>query len=270
MVQDYDAACSRLASLAGLRVLECDSSEDIGRRGGMTWIGDNAIEIGEPLGPETAPGRFVRDHGGGMHSIALEVGDLDATVAHLEARGVRVAARPRSGFFFTDPRDTRGVLFQWSHFVVEQDPRHGARLPAFSQEPLLAITHDAYVGAVVEDPTETALFFADLMGTAVTFEDPGAPPGRPWAGVSLGDCTLALYPMPGPDEERVWGRTYRRPRTHLLALAVADLDGSATLVAREGFGIVRQGDGTVILDPATTGEVQVALVGELLPDDPRL
>jgi methylmalonyl-CoA/ethylmalonyl-CoA epimerase len=269
IVPDYDNACARLERLAGLRVLECDSAPDIGRRGGMTWIGDNALEIGEPLGPVTAPARFVKDHGGGVHSIALEVADLEATISHLEARGVRVAARPRPGFCFSDPRDTRGVFIQWSHFVVDADPRHGAALPDHVEEPVLEVTRHAYVGAVVEDPIDTARFLADLMGTSVTFEAPAAPTGRPRAGVSLGDCTLALFPLPGPGEPEIWGRIYGRARTNLLALAVADLERAAAAAARDGFGILRREHDMAVLDPRTTGDVQIALVGGLLPGDPR-
>ena len=47
MIPDYDLACERLATLAGLRVLEYSENHqpEIGRRGGMTWIGDNSIEL---------------------------------------------------------------------------------------------------------------------------------------------------------------------------------------------------------------------------------
>jgi methylmalonyl-CoA/ethylmalonyl-CoA epimerase len=269
MVADYDTARARLARLAGLRVLECDEDPDVGRRGGMTWIGDNSIEIGEPLGPTTVPGRFVRDFGGGMHSVAVHVDDIDATMARIEARGVRVATRPRPGFFFTDPRDTAGVLIEWADFAVDVDPRSGATLPPFTEEPLLAVTHQAFVGAVVRDPVEAARALADLMGTAVTFEDEAAPSDRPSAGVSMGDCTLALFPLPPEHEVGVWGRAYPRPRTHLMAMAVGDLDEAGAIATRAGFRIVYRRPGMVVLDPRATGDVQVALVDDLLPGDPR-
>src|SRR4051794_38791934 len=82
MVRDYDTACAQLARLAGLRVLECDERDDVGRRGGLTWLGDNGIEVGEPVGPDSAPGRFVDAHGGGMHSLGVEVRSIEAAIAH--------------------------------------------------------------------------------------------------------------------------------------------------------------------------------------------
>ena len=90
------------------------------------------------------------------------------------------------------------------------------------------------------------------------------------AGVSLGDCTLALYPLPGDDGRALWGRTYERARTHLLALQVDDLGAATDALHRAGITIVRWTADLVVLDPAATGGVQVALTGSLLPGDPRL
>lgn len=269
MVSDYDLARARLERLAGLRVLELDASHDIERRGGMTWIGDNSIELGQPLGARTAPGRFIEHHGAGMHSIAVRVDDVDHTMAYLERRGVRIAARPRPNFCFSDPRDTYGVFFEWADFAIDADPRSGAPLPPFAEPPLLDVSHHAYVGAIVRDPIAAAHRLCDLLGTDVTFEFASQAADRPWAGVSLGDCSLALFPMPGDTDATTWGRIYNRPRTHLLALAVADLERSLAIASHDGYGVVRRNRSTVILDPAATGGVQIALVDQLLPGDPR-
>ncbi len=95
------------------------------------------------------------------------------------------------------------------------------------------------------------------------------PPGAPVAGVSLGDCTLALFPVPGDDGRALWGHTYERPRTHLLALRVDDLGAATDALHRAGITIVRWEGGLVVLDPAATGGVQIALTAALLPGDPR-
>lgn len=49
MVADYERTRDALIRLAGLRVLEDSRLDDpaIGRRGGMAWLGDNVIEIGD-------------------------------------------------------------------------------------------------------------------------------------------------------------------------------------------------------------------------------
>ncbi len=93
MVDDYDGAVAALTHLVGLEVLEYGESAEpgIGRRGGMAWAGDNAIEIGQPI-VDGGAAQFVSRFGGGMHSVALQVADLEATVAFLDGNGVRIAA----------------------------------------------------------------------------------------------------------------------------------------------------------------------------------
>src|SRR3984957_14523331 len=95
MVADYDLAVRNLGVLVGLASLEYGESTEpgIGRRGGMAWVGDNAIEIGQPI-VEGAADRFVSRFGGGMHSVPLQVEDLEATMAHLQQQEVHIAARP--------------------------------------------------------------------------------------------------------------------------------------------------------------------------------
>lgn len=272
MVADYDLAVRNLSTLVGLTVLEYSESTEpgIGRRGGMAWAGDNAIEIGQPIG-DGAAAQFVERFGGGMHSIALQVEDLEATMAHLQLEQVRIAARPRPAMCFSDPRDTGGIFFQWSTFELPVDPRFGAPRPGplpAGRVPAPATRH-AFIGALVDDPIAWAGRFASLLGTAVTFQHAGAPPGEPVAGVSLGDCTLALYALPGEDGRALWGRTYERARTHLLALRVDDLGVATDALHRAGITIVRWEGGLVTLDPAATGGVQIALTDALLPGDPR-
>jgi hypothetical protein len=273
MVADYDLAVRNLGVLVGLSVLEYGESEEpgLGRRGGMAWVGDNSVEIGQPI-VDGAAAQFISRFGGGMHSIALQVENLEATMAHLQQEEVHIAARPLPEMCFSAPRDTGGIFFQWSTFDLAVDPRFGAPLPdpPPAGRVLAPATHHAFVGALVDDPIARASTFAVLLGTTVTFERADAPPGHPMAGVSLGDCTLALYPFPGDDGDALWGRTYERARTHLLALRVEDLDAAADALAHAGISIVRREADLVVLDPAATGGVQTALTRSLLPGDPRL
>lgn len=274
MVPDYDLAIERLAWLGGLRVMECSESTipEVGRRGGMTWIGDNSIEIGQPIVEGGGADRFVRRTGGGMHSVALQVADVEASIDHLRAAGVDVAARPDPDFFFSDPRQTGGVFFEWFAGSVPQDPRYGGTLPPFTVEPLLEVTRHAFVGALVDDPARWAVRYAELLGTTVTFEDAAAPDGDPVAGVSLADNSLALYRLPADADSSValWGRPYERSRTHVVGLGVPDLDQAARALAEAKVAVVRRTDASCVLDPADTGGIGVVVVGGLLSGDPRL
>src|SRR3954451_23357679 len=235
----------------------------------MTWIGDNSIELGQPIVDGGGAARFVERTGGGMHSVALQVRDIEATIAHIESCGVKIAARPQPEFCFSDPRDTGGVFFEWGVLELDIDPRFDAAVPDHVTPPLLDVTTQAFIGAVVDDPSKWADLYARLLGSDLTFEDPNAEPGAPRVGVSLGDCTLALYAMPGDASVELWGRQYDRARCHLMALGVADLETAGAELREAGVAVHRRTERMLVLDPKATGDVQVALVDVLLPGDPR-
>jgi hypothetical protein len=273
MVGDYVAARDSLIAIAGLQVLE-DTEQwqpEIGRRGGMTWIGDNSLELGQPIVAGGGAARFVERSGPGLHSVAVQVADCDATIVHLERCHIRVAARPSPEFIFSDPRDTGGVFIEWFSGELEFDPRFAAPTPQVSESALLEIEQMAFVGAVVDDPVGLADGLARLLGTEVTFREPRARSGDPVAGVSLGDCTLALYNMPASDEsERLWGAGLQRPRTHLLGLRCPDLEAAEAQLDKASIGLLRQDDHSLLLRPDATGRVPVLITDRLLPADPRL
>jgi catechol 2,3-dioxygenase-like lactoylglutathione lyase family enzyme len=270
MVPDYDRAVERLGALFGFRVLEYGESDDpaVGRRGGMGWVGDGSLEIGQPTVAGAAPDRFVQRTGGGMQGVAVWVDDFTATADHLAAHGVHMPVVV-GRFGFTSPRDTFGIQLEWSDFTVEEDPRTGAPEPPFPAPPLVDVTHLAFVGAVVDDPVAAARRMEEAFATAVTFEAPDAEPGAPVAGVSLGDCTLALFPLDQDGGDARWGRRHDRPRVSLLGLAVDDLTAASRALERAGVAAVRSGAAMLVLDPAATGDVEIALVDRLLPGDPR-
>jgi len=271
MVADYDRTVARMAELFGLRVLEYSAQTDpaIGRRGGMTWIGDGSIELGEPIVDGAPPDRFVRRTGGGMHGVAVWVEDFDATNEHLAAHGVPMPVVV-DHFGFTSPRATYGIQFEWSDFTVPEDPRAGAPDPAFVVPPLLDVTHHAFVGAVVEHPIAAAREMEAKFDTPVTFTVEDAPAGSESAGVSLGDCTLALYRFVSDENLALWGRARERPGVSMLGLRVEDLDAARPILHDAGVTVLREAPGRLVLDPATTGGLEVTLVAELLPGDPRL
>ena len=80
--------------------------------------GDGKLELLEPLGPDTAVGRFLAKRGPGLHHIAYRVPDIEATLAELADAGFElIDAKPRPGALghrvaFLHPRSTGGVLVE--------------------------------------------------------------------------------------------------------------------------------------------------------------
>jgi methylmalonyl-CoA epimerase len=79
-------------------------------------IGAGRVELLEPLGADTPVGRFLAKRGPGMHHVAYEVRDLEATLAELADAGADlIDAAPREGLFglevaFVHPDSVHGVL----------------------------------------------------------------------------------------------------------------------------------------------------------------
>jgi hypothetical protein len=272
MVADYESTRDALIRIAGLRVLEDSRLEDpaIGRRGGMAWLGDNVIEIGEPIVEGGAVDRFVQRFGSHMSSIAVQVADIDATVEFLAHHGVRIASRVDGHIVFTHPADTAGVVKEWFGGEEPRDPHFGGQLPPPPPDPCLDVEHMAFAGAVVDDPLAAADRLATLFGREVTFRAADDRDGFPLAGVSMGDMTLALYPLPPAAlSRRLWGHAYGRPQTCNLGIRVPDLTAATAVLRAKDVALVRSDERTVVIDPATTGGVTLVVVDELLAGDPR-
>jgi len=272
MAVSYEAVLDPLQRLFGCRVLHDNETPTPGieRRGGMTWIGDNSIEIGEPLGATSPVRRFLERFGGGMHSVAVQVADVDAALERALALGVRTADRPQPGVAFTRPGDTAGLLFEWFSNHQGDDPRWGHALPPISVEPVVDVRHFAFVGAIVEDPATAAEHLGRVLDTGVTTYAADGPADAPRAGVDLVDCTLALYPMPLPSESKtVWGRAHERPRCLSMGLVVDDLVAAEAALAAEGHHVHhRTREGHLILDD-TRLPFPVVLTDRLLAGDRR-
>jgi methylmalonyl-CoA epimerase len=89
-------------------------------------VGENHVELLAPLGPETPVGRFLARQGPGLHHVAYQVTDIDATLVALKHAGLAlIDEQPRIGIrgsrvAFVHPRATGGVLTE----IVE--PASGA------------------------------------------------------------------------------------------------------------------------------------------------
>jgi methylmalonyl-CoA epimerase len=79
-------------------------------------VGENHVELLAPLGSDTPVGKFLAQRGPGLHHVAYQVADIDATLAALKDAGMplidehaRMGIR-RSRVAFLHPRGTGGVL----------------------------------------------------------------------------------------------------------------------------------------------------------------
>lgn len=83
-------------------------------------VGQSTLEFLESTDPEGPIGKFLAKRGPGIHHVCFEVDDIDAAVAGLLAKGVRMIDQaPRNGAHgcrvaFIHPAETGGVLMELS------------------------------------------------------------------------------------------------------------------------------------------------------------
>lgn len=79
---------------------------------------ESEVELVSPTDNESGVARFLNKRGPGMHHICLEVYDIEATMAHLKSKGVRlINETPEIGtggkkIAFIHPESTHGVLVE--------------------------------------------------------------------------------------------------------------------------------------------------------------
>jgi len=79
-------------------------------------LGENHVELLAPLGPDTPVGKFLARQGPGLHHVAYQVTDIEATLAKLKQAGTQlIDSEPRIGIrgsrvAFLHPRSSLGVL----------------------------------------------------------------------------------------------------------------------------------------------------------------
>lgn len=115
-VEDLDEALATYERLFGAEVEHRATVDGQGVRAASLKIGGGRVELLEPLGADTPVGRFLAKRGPGMHHVAYEVNDLDATLVELAGAGADlIDERPREGLFglevaFVHPDSVHGVL----------------------------------------------------------------------------------------------------------------------------------------------------------------
>lgn len=98
--------------------VEIEDVPDMKVRVAKIHLANACLELIEPQPGETAITKFLEKKGEGIHHVCLEVPDVDAATAALQAQGatpVYPSSRAGSGGMrvnFLSPKDTKGVLFE--------------------------------------------------------------------------------------------------------------------------------------------------------------
>lgn len=115
-VADLEAAIVLHEQTYGMPLVHRETLTEQGVEAVLLDVGDSHVELLRPLSDDTPVGKFLAKRGPGLHHVAYGVDDVEATLAELRARGVRlIDESPRSGIrgsrvAFLHPAASGGVL----------------------------------------------------------------------------------------------------------------------------------------------------------------
>jgi methylmalonyl-CoA/ethylmalonyl-CoA epimerase len=115
-VEEIEPALDLYRDSFGLEFAHREVVEEQGVEAVLLDAGENHVELLAPLGPDTPVGRFLAAKGPGLHHVAYQVTDIDATLQALKNAGLQlIDQEPRTGIresrvAFLHPRSTGGVL----------------------------------------------------------------------------------------------------------------------------------------------------------------
>ena len=115
-VEDLDEAIAVHRDKLGMTLVHRETVTEQGVEAVLLDVGDSHVELLQPLGPDTAVGKFLARRGPGLHHVAYRVESVEDTLKTLSAAGVRlIDERPRTGIrgslvAFLHPASTGGVL----------------------------------------------------------------------------------------------------------------------------------------------------------------
>ncbi len=119
IVRDIKKGIDLYTNTFGFRPISREVVPIPGGKAFMVAVGDNSIELIEPIDTEHRVGRFLETRGEGLFHISFRVDNLDEEVRSLRKKGVIIEdpreisslpSRPRIAF--ADPRSVFGAIIE--------------------------------------------------------------------------------------------------------------------------------------------------------------
>ncbi|MFQ5826855.1 MAG: VOC family protein [Dehalococcoidia bacterium] len=127
VVEDLDRASEFFTQLFESQGAAIKEVPEFGFRFQFIQVGSTVIELLEATSPDSPIGQFLKNRGEGVHALSFKVDDLDAAVAELQRRGLRLVSRATVGRIreaHFHPKDTHGFMIE----LVEHPGTIGATI----------------------------------------------------------------------------------------------------------------------------------------------
>jgi methylmalonyl-CoA/ethylmalonyl-CoA epimerase len=115
-VEDLDAALALYERDYAMTLVHRETVAEQGVEAVLLDVGENHVELLAATAPDTPVGKFLAKKGPGMHHVAYQVDDIEATLAALKQAGLRlIDETPRTGIrnsrvAFLHPATAGGLL----------------------------------------------------------------------------------------------------------------------------------------------------------------
>jgi methylmalonyl-CoA/ethylmalonyl-CoA epimerase len=117
-VSNLEESIKVYTDLLGMKLQGTETVEEQKVKTAFLPLGETEIELLESTAPDGPIGKFIEARGQGIQHLAFRVDDLEAALAELKAKGVRlIDEKPRYGaggarIAFLHPKATNGVLIE--------------------------------------------------------------------------------------------------------------------------------------------------------------
>ncbi len=117
-VASLDESLKFYTDMLGMQLHGTETVEEQKVRTAFLPLGSTEIELLESTAPDGPIAKFIENKGQGIQHIAFRVDDIDAALAELKEKGVRlIDEKPRYGaggarIAFLHPKATNGVLIE--------------------------------------------------------------------------------------------------------------------------------------------------------------
>ncbi|MEE8307318.1 MAG: VOC family protein [Gammaproteobacteria bacterium] len=117
-VNNVEAAAKDFADNVGIEAFDSNSQPELGIKNALLQVGDSVIELIQPFEEGQGPvAKFLEKRGEGVYMTAMQVDNIDAAVADLQARGVPLInanpeAREQGLPVFIHPKAGRGLMIE--------------------------------------------------------------------------------------------------------------------------------------------------------------
>jgi methylmalonyl-CoA/ethylmalonyl-CoA epimerase len=115
-VPELEPALALYRDQFGLSLVHREVVTEQGVEAVLLDVGENHVELLAPLAEDTPVGKFLARNGPGLHHVAYQVSDIEATLEQLRRAGLQlIDEQPRTGIrgsrvAFMHPRASQGVL----------------------------------------------------------------------------------------------------------------------------------------------------------------